>query len=127
MITKGRQGQTGFTLIEMMILIAIIGIMATIIYPYFEKYNNEGKYVESMKTDISAIRDAEEKYFAQYSKYTSEVADLTNFGYKGVSGGNSVKIDAASGISKDFIITVTSSKTTKKVVYNSVSGQITTN
>jgi type IV pilus assembly protein PilA len=63
----------GFTLIELMIVVAIIGILAAIAIPNFLKFQLRSKTGEA-KTNLAALRTAEEGYFAEYGVYV-EAAD----------------------------------------------------
>ncbi len=60
----------GFTLIELMIVVAIIGIRAAIAIPNFLQFQLRSKTGEA-KTNISAIRTAEEGYFAEFNNYVA--------------------------------------------------------
>ena len=60
----------GFTLIELMIVVAIIGILAAIAIPNFLRFQLKAKSSEG-KTNLSAIRTAEESYYAEYGEYVS--------------------------------------------------------
>ncbi len=58
----------GFTLIELMIVVAIIGILAAIAIPNFLRFQLRSKTGEA-RTNLAAIRTAEESYFAEYGTY----------------------------------------------------------
>jgi type IV pilus assembly protein PilA len=58
----------GFTLIELMIVVAIIGILAAIAIPNFLKFQLKAKTSEG-KTNLAAIRTAEESYRAEFGVY----------------------------------------------------------
>jgi type IV pilus assembly protein PilA len=58
----------GFTLIELMIVVAIIGILAAIAIPNFVKFQCRSKQSEA-KTNLKAMFTAQESYRAEYDSY----------------------------------------------------------
>ena len=70
MMSKIHTRRGGFTLIELMIVVAIIGILAAIAIPNFLKFQLKAKTSEG-KTNLAAIRTAEESVFAEYGSYVS--------------------------------------------------------
>jgi type IV pilus assembly protein PilA len=63
----------GFTLIELMIVVAIIGILAAIAIPNFLRFQLKAKSSEG-KTNLAAIRTAEESYYSEFGVYVSSSA-----------------------------------------------------
>jgi type IV pilus assembly protein PilA len=63
-----RKSNKGFTLIELMIVVAIIGILAAIAIPNFLRFQLKAKSSEG-KVNIAAIRTAEESYLAEFGVY----------------------------------------------------------
>jgi len=67
-ILKNLKKREGFTLIELMIVVAIIGILAAIAIPNFIKFQLRSKASEG-KVNLAAIRTAQESFFAEVGTY----------------------------------------------------------
>ncbi|WP_425334913.1 type IV pilin protein [Myxococcus stipitatus] len=61
----------GFTLIELMIVVAIIGILAAIAIPNFIRFQAKSKQSEA-KTNLKAIFTAQKAYFGEKDKYVTD-------------------------------------------------------
>ena len=62
------KNKKGFTLIELMIVVAIIGILAAIAIPNFLKFQAKSKQSEA-KTNLKGIYTAETGYFGEKNTY----------------------------------------------------------
>ena len=72
---KQLKGQKGFTLIELMIVVAIIGILAAIAIPNFLTYQLKSRQAEA-KTNLQAIKTSEIAFQAERGCYIGVAVEV---------------------------------------------------
>ncbi|MEW6184730.1 MAG: prepilin-type N-terminal cleavage/methylation domain-containing protein [Thermodesulfobacteriota bacterium] len=76
-----KKNQKGFTLVELLIVIAIIGILAAIAIPQFSNYRKRA-YDSSALADAKNLYTAAQAYFGDNPTGTiTGIADLTAYGF----------------------------------------------
>lgn len=64
------KNESGFSLVELMVVVAIIGILASLAIPSVGKYMAKARQSEA-KTQLSSIYTAEKAFYAEYTAYHS--------------------------------------------------------
>ena len=72
-------GSRGFTLLELMLVVALIGVITTIALPTFQRFKLRSRSAEA-GTNLAAIRVAQRGYFAEYSAFVSASASPATHG-----------------------------------------------
>jgi len=75
MLSKLQRNQKGFTLIELMIVIVIIGILAALAIPRFMSATDKAKRSEAVSI-LKQIYVLERSYWAENSVYSANFADI---------------------------------------------------
>ena len=75
-----KMDQRGFTLIEMLIVISLIGILASISAPNFQRYIIRAKEA-SLRRTLFVLRDVVDQYYSDHGKYPDSIEDLVDEKY----------------------------------------------
>jgi prepilin-type N-terminal cleavage/methylation domain-containing protein len=91
-----RKRDDGFTLIEVMIVVAIIAILAAIAIPQLSIHRTKS-YNTTAVSDLKNAAIAQEAYYVDTRRYTNSIGDLTTAPYNlYVSQGVSMDVSSAS-------------------------------
>jgi type IV pilus assembly protein PilA len=112
--------QTGFSLVELMVVVAIIGILATVAVPQVNKFMAKARQAEA-KTTLAGIFTAEKAFYTEYNTYHTDFRTIGfapegrvryNAGFSSAhacamppglpAAGSSTKIDGYCGASPAF-------------------------
>lgn len=74
------KNQQGFTLIELMIVVAIIGILTSLALPSFKTFQGKARQAEA-RTNLSQIYVLEEAYFVDANTYVEFARTFDVYGY----------------------------------------------
>jgi type IV pilus assembly protein PilA len=69
------RSEEGFTLVELMIVVAIIGILAAVAIPNYQKYQARSRQSEA-KIALSAIYTVEKGYVVEHSSYSTCLSQI---------------------------------------------------
>ncbi|MBY8966541.1 type IV pilin protein [Algiphilus sp.] len=69
------QRQSGVTLIELMIAVAIVGILATIAYPSYLSYQERTRRAEGQSCLVE-LANTQERFYARNSRYSDRFSEL---------------------------------------------------
>jgi prepilin-type N-terminal cleavage/methylation domain-containing protein len=77
---KIRQNQQGFTIVELLIVIVVIGILAGLVITTFTGIQQKARNTER-QTDIKAMHGQVEAYYAQNGKYPT-LANMNSYSWR---------------------------------------------
>lgn len=83
----------GFSLIELLVVVAILGILASAVFGNFQKIKMQSK-VAGIKTNLSALFSAEKMFQMEFNSYSTRL-DAIGFGLEG-------RLEANFGFESEF-------------------------
>ena len=95
---RGRGFEKGFTLLELLIVVALIGIIAALAVPQFKNTPLKAKEAV-LKEDLYILRDVIDQHFTDKGKYPSTLQDLVDAGYI-----RKIPVDPITGSSESWVI-----------------------
>ena len=119
--TKKRE--EGFTLIELMIVIAIIGILAAIAIPQFSAYRTRA-YNSAAQSDLKNASTTQEAFYVDNQHYCATIADLTGATY-GLYLSTNVSLTIVHGTTASYNMTAKHSSGSKYYTLSGPGGAIT--
>ena len=120
-VRRKLQQNQGFTLLELLVVIAVLGILGAIVIQQFMIYRSRA--VDSqMRSDLKSAAMAMESYFADFQSYPTSVTGITAVGFRKTNG-VTLTINVTS--SSSFILTAAKpSGTQASFTFDSTTGLI---
>ena len=124
---ENNRSQKGFTLIELMIVVAIIGVLAGLALPAYSNYTKKAKFAEVV-TAGSAVKSSMDLCF-QMEGTIAECNDWTKIKRTEASVTGGVNVASATIAAANGLITVTGAATVNSATYKltpvALSGRLT--
>lgn len=110
----------GFTLIELVIVVAIVGILAGIAYPSYTEYVKKGRRADA-KAGLLDLQIRQEKYRANCTQFASGISTAMSCG----TGGNYNLIGSTSSPDNNYTLSIVSANATNYTLKATRTGQQT--
>ena len=72
---KRAKGEKGFTLIELIVVVAVLGVLATLVIPKVVNIKEDAQTATD-KANEKIIRNALERYYAEHGEYPDDLSTL---------------------------------------------------
>ena len=118
-----KRDKKGFTLIELMIVIAIIGILAAIAIPQFTTYRTRSLNSAAV-ADLRNAATAQESYFVDNQSYCGTVATITGATY-GLYLSDNVTLTVTAATASGYTMTTSHSSGNTTYTLSGPGGKIT--
>jgi prepilin-type N-terminal cleavage/methylation domain-containing protein len=82
---KGAAGDRGFTLLELIVVVAVLGILAAIAIQQFSLFRSRATDA-AMRSDLKNAALAMESYYGEFLDYPASVSAIQLVGYRKTSG-----------------------------------------
>ena len=99
-MTRQHSSNNGFTLIEMMIVVAVIGIIAAIAVPSYSQYMFDARRTDAIAF-LSEVAGEQQRYFTENNQYATSMSEM---GY-----GDAATFDTPEG---HYVVSVTNPDST---------------
>ncbi len=84
---KNNRNIKGFTIIELLIVVAIVGILSAIAIPMYGQYTRQAKRAEAEQA-LLAVKSVQEEYFNDYREYLYDTDTLKDYFDIEITGNN---------------------------------------